>query len=154
MGLAHQQGVLYPSQLPPTSNGVHPPAAVAKETDLSRLLAGLLSGKAGTLPPLDFEPLTFVDAELDDLQQQAVVRAIGTPDCFLLYGLPGTGKSLVLTEIILQAAACGRRVLFWRRTLLLWMLCSPDWLAGRKSSLCVIWIKPRSSNRCRRGCVP
>jgi hypothetical protein len=111
LGLAQQQGLLYPSQLPPISNGVHS-AAIIQETDLARLLPGLLSGKADPLARPNFESLTFFDADLDDLQQQAVVRAIGTPDFFLLQGLPGTGKSRVLTEIIMQAAARGRRVLF------------------------------------------
>lgn len=111
LGLAQQQGLLYPSQLPAISNGVHPAATVA-ETDLSRRLSSVLSGKADTLPRPNLEALTYFDADLDDLQKQAVVRAIGTPDFFLLQGLPGTGKSRVLTEIILQAAARGRRVLF------------------------------------------
>jgi hypothetical protein len=111
LGLAQQQGLLYPSQLPAISNGVHP-TTVVKETDLSLLLPGLLSGKADALPRLNLEPLTYFDAALDDLQQQAVVRAIKTPDFFLLHGLPGTGKSRVLAEIILQAAARGQRVLF------------------------------------------
>ena len=37
LGLAQQQGLIYPHQLPPISNGVHPIAAVM-DTDLSLLL--------------------------------------------------------------------------------------------------------------------
>ena len=106
LGLAQQQGLLYPHQLPAVSNGVHPPT-VAKETDLSRFLAQVLSGKTDVLPRPIYETFPFFDAGLDALQQQAVIRAIGTPDYFLLQGLPGTGKSRVLAEIILQASSRG-----------------------------------------------
>src|SRR5262249_4563184 len=67
--------------------------------------------------------LSFLDPQVDDLQRQAVARAIGMPDLLLLQGLPGTGKSRVLTEILLQAVARGWRILF---------------LAGRTASLDVI----------------
>jgi hypothetical protein len=122
LGLAQQQGLLYPHQLPPTSNGVKPTAAT-KEIEASPVIARLLAGKAELLARLQIEPLTYFDAELDDLQRQAVARAIHTPDLLLLQGLPGTGKSRVLTEIVLQAAARGWRMLF---------------LAGQTASLDVV----------------
>lgn len=111
LGLAQQQGLLYPHQLPALTNGVKPAAPPAKETAVSTLLSRLLAGKPEILPTLKLEPITFFDADLDALQQQAVLCALGTPDVFLLQGLPGAGKSRVLAEIILQAAARGRRVL-------------------------------------------
>jgi hypothetical protein len=111
LGLAQQQGVLYPHQLPAVSNGVKAAAAV-KETAVSAVLGRLLSGKAETLPRLQLDNFTFFDNDLDELQRQAVRRALGTPDVFLLQGLPGTGKSRVLAEIVLQSAARGQRVLF------------------------------------------
>ena len=117
LGLAHQQGLLYPHQLPPISNGVKPPSttAPAKETEVSSLLARLLAGKPEPLTPSVLASLSFFDTELDDLQQQAVLRGLGTPDVFLLQGLPGAGKSRVLAELLSQAAVQGRRVLFLRR---------------------------------------
>ena len=72
----------------------------------------LASGKADALQAFASQALTFFDTELDELQRQAVIRAISTPDLFMLQGLPGTGKSRVLVEIILQAAVRGWRVLF------------------------------------------
>ena len=38
--------------------------------------------------------------------------AVATPDIFLLHGLPGTGKSYVVAEILRQSTARGQRVLF------------------------------------------
>ncbi len=111
MGLAQQQGVLYPHQLPPLSNGATSTAS-AKDTAVASLLSRLLAGKADALPCHSSASLVFFDDQLDDVQQQAVVRALSTPDLFLLEGLPGTGKSRVVAEIILQAAARGQRILF------------------------------------------
>src|SRR5207247_1130973 len=79
--------------------------------------------KTENLAPLQLVPLSIFDADLDDLQRQAVMRALSTPDLFLLQGLPGTGKSRVVAEILLQAAQRGWRVLL---------------LAGHTASLDVI----------------
>jgi hypothetical protein len=122
LGLAQRQGLLYPHQLPAISNGVKP-ASAAKDIEPSPVISRLLAGKADALPRLRIDALSFFDAELDDLQRQAVARAIGTPELLLLQGLPGTGKSRVLTEIVLQAAARGWRILF---------------LAGQTASLDVV----------------
>ena len=111
LGLAQQQGLLYPHQLPALTNGVKP-ASLPKEIEMQSFLSRFLAGKAEALPRFDAETISFVDTHLDDLQQQAVARAIGAPDVFMLHGLPGTGKSRVVTEIILQAALRGQRVLF------------------------------------------
>lgn len=112
LGLAQQQGIVYPHQLPATRNGVHPVLPATKETPVSALLTRLLAGKTEILPALEAEPIIYHDKELDGLQQQAVVRALAAPDIVLLQGLPGTGKSRVLAEIIHQFSARGRRVLF------------------------------------------
>jgi hypothetical protein len=111
LGLARQQGVLYPSQLSRSTNGVHPLETIP-ENETAKTLVRVLSGKADTLADFCAPTLQFFDTELDELQQQAVRRAIGTPDIFLLQGLPGTGKSRAAAEIMLQAAARGWRVLF------------------------------------------
>jgi len=111
LGLAQQQGLLYPHQLPISSNGVKPTSPV-KESELSALLAKVLSGKPASLPAIACQPVAFFDSDLDDLQKHAVSLALNTPDVLLMQGLPGTGKSRVVTEIILQHAARGQRVLF------------------------------------------
>jgi hypothetical protein len=111
LGLAHQQGILYPQQLPAVTNGVKPIVVVAKDTDASLRLADLFANKSTDLASFEDEPLLFVDTELDAIQQQAVIRAIATPDVFLLRGFPGTGKSRVIAETIAQSALRGRRVL-------------------------------------------
>ncbi len=121
LGLARQQGFLYAHQLPAVSNGKTP--TVTAESHASTLLARILHGKVETFPPLADLPLCCLDGELDDVQQQAVLRALATPDIFLLQGLPGTGKSRVLAEIIRQAARRG-----WRTLL----------LAGHTASLDVV----------------
>lgn len=122
LGLAQKQGLLYPHQLPALSNGVKPVSA-AKDIEPSPVVSRFLAGKTDALPRLRMDALSYFDAELDDLQRQAVARAIATPDLLLLQGLPGTGKSRVLTEILLQASARGWRILF---------------LAGQTASLDVI----------------
>lgn len=109
LGLAQRQGFLYSHQLPAIANGKTPPAA---ESPASVLLPQVLAGKIDTLPPLADAPAAFADAELDDVQRQAVARALASPDLFMLQGLPGTGKSRVLAEIIRQAASRGWRTLF------------------------------------------
>ena len=57
LGLAQQQGLLYPHQLPISSNGVKP-AVTVKDTELSALFAKLLCGKPATLPPLAHQAIT------------------------------------------------------------------------------------------------
>jgi len=55
--------------------------------------------------------MAVYDSALDARQREAVARALATPDFCLIQGLPGTGKSRVATEIIVQAAARGERIL-------------------------------------------
>ena len=50
------------------------------------------------------------------MQREAVSRALATPDICLIQGLPGTGKSRVVAEIVLQAAQRGERVLLLAQT--------------------------------------
>ncbi|MSQ92938.1 MAG: hypothetical protein EXR98_00105 [Gemmataceae bacterium] len=111
LGLAQQQGVLYPHQLPAATNGVKPVAAPARDSEASSAIARILAGKPESLPYLSIETLSVFDTDLDELQRQAVARALSTPDLFLLQGLPGTGKSRTLAELLRQAASHGRRVL-------------------------------------------
>ena len=109
LDLAKRQGFLYAHQVPTPTNGKkpipgqdHAPAA----EQLKRLL------EADDLPPVRPQPLMPWDQALDRLQREAVARAVDTPDVALIAGLPGTGKSRVVAEILTQAAQRGQRVLF------------------------------------------
>lgn len=108
LSLAKRQGLLYAHQLPALANGAK--AFAATEHPFISLTK-LLAGQAEDLLAFDCPQVTLVDAELDPLQQEAVARALSTPDVFLLTGFPGAGKSRVLAEIALQAALQGQRVL-------------------------------------------
>src|SRR5262245_27627436 len=109
LSLARSQGLLYAHQLPAAGNGARPhPADEARGL---QLLSQLLQGQAGNLAPARPEPVEPFDAALDGPQRQAVARAVAAPDLCLIQGLPGTGKSRVVAEIVRQAAARGERAL-------------------------------------------
>ncbi len=57
------------------------------------------------------ENLEFFDNSLNEVQKQAVKLAVSSEDLFLVHGPPGTGKTRTLTEIILQEAKKGKKVL-------------------------------------------
>ncbi len=104
--LAERQGVLYAHQLPAPPNGE------TTSGDRCRHLLGLvLGGKTDDLERPSLDTVTVSDALLDSVQRRAVVGALQTPDFFLLQGLPGTGKSRVVAEVVHLAAARGERVL-------------------------------------------
>lgn len=109
--LAARQGLLYAFQVPPAANGVKNKLPVENPAHLQPLVR-ILAGETDGLAPVCTRPLTFIDQELDPAQREAVLRAMATPDVFLLQGLPGTGRSRVLAEILTQAALRGDRVLF------------------------------------------
>jgi hypothetical protein len=100
VALAARQGVLGAHQLPTPAGGAARP-----------LLAALLAGQAGALGPIRPPCPVLFDGALDEAQREAVARALHTPDLALIQGLPGTGKSRVVAEIVTQAAARGERVL-------------------------------------------
>src|SRR5262249_14733714 len=102
--LARRQGLLYGYQLPAFANGT--------SADQPRaLLTKVLSGRTEDLVPLHPPRVEVADTALDATQREAVAGALHTPDFFLLEGLPGTGKSRVVAEIIHQATRRGERVL-------------------------------------------
>jgi hypothetical protein len=107
LALARRQGVVYAHQLPPLSNGGASAPAEGWRQQLSRLLAG----QVDDLEPLRVPPVPPGDVPLDDVQREAVARALETPDVCLIQGLPGTGKSHVVAEIVTRAAGRGERVL-------------------------------------------
>src|SRR5438477_5350140 len=102
--LAQRQGALYPHQLPGGGNGV--PVDPGRQ-----LLSRLLAGRTQDLEPVRPTPVEVTDSVLDEAQRGAVARALQTPDLCLIQGLPGTGKSRVVAEIVCQATARGERVL-------------------------------------------
>lgn len=107
--LAKCQGFLYAHQVPAPTNGKKPVAGTdhAPTTEqLTRLL------ESEELEPVRPQPFSAIDQALDCLQRQAVARALDTPDLCLITGLPGTGKSRVVAEILIQAAFRGLRVVF------------------------------------------
>src|SRR5581483_9286147 len=103
LNLAQRQGLLYADQLP-SPNGPIP------STSSRPILSEILSGSEVKLPPLRISPLEALDTNLDSVQQEAVARAIQTPDLCLIIGAPGTGKSRVIAEIIRQAVRKEERV--------------------------------------------
>jgi hypothetical protein len=110
LAMASRQGILYAHQLPDKGNGMRSPTPGPAPGPL-QLLLQLLNGQTQDLQALCASPVTLHDTALDASQREAVERAIGTPELCLIQGLPGTGKSRVAAEIVLQAAAQGERVL-------------------------------------------
>lgn len=102
--LAQKQGLLYEQQIPVPES--HHPRSRRSE------ILQLIQGKDASLPAFEFRQLEWIDSTLDEQQQQAVLRALSTPDIALIEGLPGGGKFRVLVEIVSQAVARGERVLF------------------------------------------
>ena len=56
------------------------------------------------------------DRDGSDLQREFVEKALGTPDFAFLEGPPGSGKTTVLCELVLQLISCRKRVLFCAST--------------------------------------
>src|SRR5262245_13155224 len=77
---AHK-GLLYVHQVPPAANGVkarsHVESSVPSPAPPPALTA-LLAGKIDELAPVVTGPLEFVDTHLDEMQREAVARAIFT----------------------------------------------------------------------------
>lgn len=104
LAVARRQGILYAGQVPtPTGNGF--------ASDPPRQLLSRLAHNHLDLPPLCPPDTAPIDAALDESQRDAVAKALHTPDLFLLQGLPGTGKSRVVAEVVTQAVRRGERVL-------------------------------------------
>src|SRR5262245_16342047 len=102
LALAARQGLLYAHQLPTPD-----PTTLNQRR---QLLPQLLTGKVA-LAAVCIRPVDVMDEGLDAAQREAVARALQTPDVCLIQGLPGSGKSRVLAEVVTQAAARGERVL-------------------------------------------
>lgn len=57
------------------------------------------------------DPFEWINPRLNEYQKEAVTMALEASDVALVHGPPGTGKTTVLVEVILQAVAQGKRVL-------------------------------------------
>jgi predicted DNA helicase len=74
----------------------------------------LLSIILGLMTPRKIEKaeiVDFYDKELNEFQKEAVRNAVGAENIFLIHGPPGTGKTRTVTEVILQEAARGNKVI-------------------------------------------
>jgi hypothetical protein len=109
LALAQRQGLIYAQQIPPSNNG-------QRIEQSHPLLPRLLAGHCDPLEPVSSSSVDVYDSELDLVQREAVSKALAAPDIFLLQGLPGTGKSRVVAEIIVQAAKRNERVLLLARS--------------------------------------
>jgi hypothetical protein len=110
--LASEQGLLHTHQLPVSSNGVVPPSGGHTTTRVGEILAGNVQD----LPAVRPVATPPHDTALDAGQRAAVARALSATDITLIQGLPGTGKSRVIAEILHQAAKRGERTLVLGRT--------------------------------------
>lgn len=94
------------------------------ETTHERLLAGLAALEAakgrgavwreivlGVRPPAAGRAQPTADAALNDAQREALARACGAEDVFLVHGPPGTGKTQVLAAVAVAEIARGGSVL-------------------------------------------
>lgn len=114
MHLARQQGLLYADQVPlsSASGSADSPPPLPGVVDFLKTLKNRLDD----LEPVAVEPAPVEDLELDLHQRLAVARALATPDICLILGLPGTGKSRVVAEIVRQAGQRNQRVLLLGQT--------------------------------------
>ncbi|HEY7155044.1 MAG TPA: AAA domain-containing protein [Gemmataceae bacterium] len=104
---AADKGILYAHDLPTPAH-----SAASHRS----LLSALLNGQIKELEPLHPPALACHDGELDAAQRDAVARAVASPDVCLIQGFPGTGKSRIVAEIVLQAAQRGERILLLAST--------------------------------------
>nr|CAB3499045.1 unnamed protein product [Digitaria exilis] len=89
---------------------------------LIQLSKAVQTGPCANLVPVLFgekTPMCSKDAmkfspfnkNLDDSQKNAISKALGSRDVFLLHGPPGTGKTTTIIEIILQEVKRGSKIL-------------------------------------------
>lgn len=66
-------------------------------------LKGLLANPQTSAEPQRIEVTEFFQSDLDQDKREIVGTSLGSPDFLLVEGPPGTGKTRLITEVILQA---------------------------------------------------
>ncbi|TFD89787.1 AAA domain-containing protein [Cryobacterium serini] len=79
-------------------------SALETGTGAAQWLKGLLEDPTTALPPVASEEPEWV-TNLDDDKRAAVRGALGAPECVILKGPPGTGKTRFIAEFVIQLLA-------------------------------------------------
>ncbi|PUZ38107.1 hypothetical protein GQ55_9G170600 [Panicum hallii var. hallii] len=74
-------------------------------------LVPVLFGEKAPMRSKDAMKFSPFNKNLDDSQKDAISKALGSRDVFLLHGPPGTGKTTTIIEIILQEVKRGSKIL-------------------------------------------
>ncbi|CAN6310295.1 unnamed protein product [Urochloa humidicola] len=74
-------------------------------------LVPVLFGEKAPMHSKDAMKFSPFNKNLDDSQKDAISKALGSRDVFLLHGPPGTGKTTTIIEIILQEVKRGSKIL-------------------------------------------
>lgn len=74
-------------------------------------LVPVLFGEKAPMRSKDAMKFSPFNKNLDDSQKEAISKALGSRDVFLLHGPPGTGKTTTIIEIILQEVKRGSKIL-------------------------------------------
>ncbi|CAN6298648.1 unnamed protein product [Urochloa humidicola] len=83
----------------------------AVQTGPSANLVPVLFGEKAPMRSKDAMKFSPFNKNLDDSQKDAISKALGSRDVFLLHGPPGTGKTTTIIEIILQEVKRGSKIL-------------------------------------------
>ena len=110
----YNRAILVAAERSPYTKGLETELGVLQSADESKYqgtaLGSWLSGRTIESPPADQQPLIEV-LPLNSEQRQAVRQALVNP-LTVITGPPGTGKSQVVTSILVNAAWQGKSVLF------------------------------------------
>ncbi|KAF0922495.1 hypothetical protein E2562_037402 [Oryza meyeriana var. granulata] len=83
----------------------------AIQTGPSANLVPVLFGEKPPMSSKDAAKFSPFNKNLDESQKDAISKALGSRDVFLLHGPPGTGKTTTIIEIILQEVKRGSKIL-------------------------------------------